>query len=222
MIVIPGPSGIATGIGLSSITYPLALPPLPSFAKISITMEDVIGENESPFDYSAQTYDWNADRLSLSAALPPMPASLARAWVAWLAALRGKVGTFLAYDTSQPNPRGSGAGVPIVSGNGQAGRQLVIRGLQPNAVDVLRSADWIQLGVGAAAHAHMVLTDSSADGGGNCTLNIYPQLRVSPNDGDPINLNKACGVFRLTSNQRKFDVDSALLYGISFDAKEDL
>lgn len=214
------PVGSSSGIGLTSLSLPLVLPLLPSLATITVTFEDNIGVSTSPLDFTMQQFDWNTDRLSAKAVLPGgMDKSTGRAWVAFLAACRGRLNPFLLGDTSMTQPRGAASGTPLVNGASQSGRQLVSDGWLPST-QVLRSGDWIQIGTGVTQRLYMSLLDVTSDSSGNATIQIYPTLRESPADNAAIVTSTPQGVFCLASNQRSYSVDSALKYGISFDAME--
>lgn len=207
--------------GLTSVTYPLALPLLPGFASIAIKMHDVVGVSRSPFTSTTQSFEWPGDYLAAAVNLPPMAKQNARAWCAFLAACRGRSGSFLLGDSSGKYPQGNPQGsAPRVNGANQTGKSLVTDGWPASGTYLLRSGDWIQIGSGASARLYMNLTDVSADAGGNATLYLYPRLRESPPDNAAVAYNVPQGLFRLTSNDREFDVDNALTYGIKFEAEE--
>lgn len=212
-----GSSGVQ---GLTSAVFPLAMPPLPGFATISVKMHDVIGVTRSPFNSTTQSFEWPGDYLMATVSLPPCSKQLARAWCAFLALLRGRSGSFLLGDSSLPLPQGSVLGAPLVNGASQTGKTLVTDGWTASKTGVLRSGDWISIGSGLTQRLYMNLLDVNSDSGGNATLNLYPRLRESPANNAVITVNGAQGCFRLASNDRQFDVDNALIYGIKFDAEE--
>jgi hypothetical protein len=81
----------------------------------------------------------------------------------------------------------------------------------------LLAGDYIQLGSGATATLYKVLEDKS----GNGTIEIWPALRSSVT-GATVILTNTVGRFRLSSTQQSFSIDSASIYGISFDCVEAL
>jgi hypothetical protein len=218
VIVQPGSSA---GIGLTSAVFPLALPALPSFASIKVKMHDVVGVSESPYTLSRQSFEWPGKKLFAAMSLPPGTLQdTGRAWVAFLALMRGRAGVCLLGDTSLPVPRGSAAGVPLVNGANQAGMTLATKGWTASAPLVLRSGDWIQVGTGLTQRLYLNCLDVNADASGDATLTIYPPLRESPADGASIITQYPKGCFALTSNDREFDVDDALSYGITLSLEE--
>lgn len=207
----------------AAATFPLPLPEMPQgFAKITIGFESKVGVSRSPYTSSSQVFEWPGEYLTASVELQPMPAPVARAWVALLAALRGQSGTFLLGDTSQISPQGSGAGSPLALNTTPGGsKTFATKGWPLNAVNVLRAGDWLQVGTGLTQRLYMNLFDASADAGGGTILNLFPRVRPEGiANNTPIVLQSPQGVFRLTSNSQKFSVDSAMTYGISFDAME--
>jgi hypothetical protein len=183
----------------------------------------------SPFTSTQQIQEWPGEYLVLTCELPPMQKDYARAWCAFLFALRGQVGSFYSGDTSLVRPRGSVSGMPVVDGAGQSGKTLAVRGFTAGVPLVLRSGDWIQLGDGAGqvARMYMNLLDVNADSDGKAVLNIAPRLRLGqydtpPADGAIVYTSYCKGAFRLASNDQAFKVDDALYYGISFSAREAL
>jgi hypothetical protein len=137
---------------------------------------------------------------------------------------------FLLRDTSLPNPRGSWAGTPVVNGAGQSGQTLAVKGLTASSTQIARSGDWLQLGDGVStpARLHMVILDANSDGSGDASLRIFPRLRESPADGAAIATVRAKGEFTFPlandpnyqQNKPEWSVDSAMTYGIEFDAIE--
>jgi hypothetical protein len=81
----------------------------------------------------------------------------------------------------------------------------------------LLAGDYIQLGSSGTATLHKVLVDRS----GNGTIEIWPKLR-STVTGATVTLSNTVGRFRLSGNQQSFSIDSASIYGISFDCVEAL
>ena len=172
--------GLARGqTGLTSATFPIAVPQLPSSGNIEIGFNTIVGVSRSPYTGSRQTFRYPAGEwLTATIDLPPMKECLARTWCAWLALLRGQDGTFLAGDTSLPWPRGSINGTPVVDGAVVAmALTLPTRGWARNASLVLRSGDWVQLGSGLTQRLYMNLLDVNSDDSGNAVLNIFPCIR---------------------------------------------
>jgi hypothetical protein len=143
--------------------------------------------------------------------MPPMSHAAAQAWIAWLMGLRGIAGVFQIGDPLAATPQGTGAGTLIVSGADQTGRGLTISG--GTGAGCLLPGDWIQIGF-------RLYRNLGTYDGGSATLDIWPEIRESPADGAPIVTSNTVGMFCLKSNQRKWSISEARLYGIQFEIRE--
>ena len=140
--------------------------------------------------------------------------------MAALTSLNGKQGTFLLGDPLGATPRGSASGSPVVDGANQSGLTLDTRGWTANATGVLLPGDYIQIGTGSGARLYKAMTQVDADGSGHATIDIWPNLRDSPTDGQSLILNDTVGQFRLTSNRTPWTIRPPGFYDIRFKAKE--
>jgi hypothetical protein len=182
-------------------------------------VNDIVASVLSPFSGQLQIQDWQSGWLEASISMPPMQHADAQDWAAFFMGCRGMVNTFLFGDPLAVAPRGSGSGTPVVDGASQSGFSLATKGWTDSASGVLLPGDWIQIGA-STQRIYRVLSSTTSDASGNATVSIWPQLRESPNDGDPITLNNTQGTFRLKSNTRKFSVTEARFYGFQFDIRE--
>lgn len=205
-----------------SITYPLALPSNRQIASVRFLSNDSIAISQSPFSGSQQVYKYSGQFWEADITLRPMTRDEAEYWISFLLKLNGAYGTFLLGDPNGRTPRGVATGSPLVMGGSQTGNQLITDGWTPNTTGILKAGDYIQLGTGATSRLYKVLDDANADSSGVATLTIYPTLRTSPNDNDPVFINNTASVFRLTSNQATWDIKEAQIYGITFGAREAL
>ncbi len=204
-----------------AISYPLALPTVTRFSGLTIRARSAVGMSSSPFTYAQQVYAHQGDMLEADIELPPMQRADAEAWISFLWALNGMEGTFTMGDPLNVTPRGTWAGgSPLVKGGSQTGRTLNADGLSAGAT--AKGGDWLQLGSGASAHLHRVVQDATANGSGEITLEIFPRLRSSPADNDPITIASAVGLWRLASNTREYAVREAQFYGLRFSVIEAL
>lgn len=121
--------------------------------------------------------------------------------------------------SGEANSRAAG---PVVNGASQTGRVLATTGWAANSTGVLKIGDEIQLGSGSSTHLHKLVADADTDIYGNVTLDIWPALREPPADQASITTSGCKGVFRLTSNEMPWDIDEAILYGLSFSCVEAL
>jgi hypothetical protein len=132
--------------------------------------------------------------------------------------LRGTLNVFQMGDPLRSTPQGTGAGSPEVNGANQVGYTLATKGWTASASGVLLPGDWLQIGYRLYNNLGIV----NADGSGNATLSIWPQLRESPADSTTIVLNNTQGLFRLKANSRKYSMLANRTYGLQFDIREAL
>ena len=120
----------------------------PAFKSITFTMNDSVGQVTSPFTMQSQTQIWaGADMWTVECDLPPMKLADASAWIAFLAACRGKANVFQLQDITRVHPRGSQAGTPLTDGTHLASATtLNTRGWTANAQGVLKTGDYITIG----------------------------------------------------------------------------
>jgi len=203
------------------VTYPLSYPTAPGPQKLVLSATNTIGMSKSPFTGQQQTYQWPSEFFSLDVSLPPMLQATAQAWVAFLVALRGQLGTFYAGDSSVLEPAGVATGTPLVSGAQTAmSTSLTTKGWTAGVSNILLAGDYIQLGTGVQQRLYKVLTNATSDGSGHATLDIFPRLREGVSDAQPITTINCMGTFRLSSNERKWTVEEIQLYGVDFSAEE--
>jgi len=206
-------------------TYPLSFPTHTGIASVTLSAEDVVGINTSPFTLQQQVVRHAGARWSAAITIPPTKRVDAEYWNAFLLRLRGQFGTFLLGDPNAATPRGSAAtaaGTPLVNGASQTGNELAIDGLPASATGYLLAGDYIQLGSGSTARLYKVLEDADTNGSGEATLNLWPDLRSSPTNDAAVVVTNAKGVFRLNSNEANWDINNAGFYSISFAAVEAL
>jgi hypothetical protein len=209
------------------ITYPLSLPVVAGvgYDRWEVAVRDVVSASASPFTGSQQIYDFGAGWWELRIRTTPLfGRSQADPWIAFLRSLRGKVGTFLAGDPLRTALTGAGGGTPVVNGsNAVRARTLAVRGLPNSITNVWRAGDLIQLGSGATARLHIVLTDTSSNGSGQATVDIAPPLRTTYADGAAIVVSNPVGVFRLTDNAIGYAIEPSVQHqGLALPAVEAL
>ena len=191
-----------------AISYPLTLPTNIGMSSIELRAVNTTAVSVSPFTYKQQTYSYDGERWEADITLPPMNRDDAESWVSFLMSLRGKVGSFLLYDPSAKNIRGTATSVVVSGTTGQSSISVVMTG-------TLKAGDYIQLGSASDATLHKVLVDQSGDG----TLEIWPKLRKDRSSVTAVIVNSS-GVFRLESNETSWSVNNASFFGISFGATE--
>jgi hypothetical protein len=204
-----------------AITYPLSIPTTPAAAgleRFSLMGAQAVGVLRSPFTFATQVQSHPGEAWMLEAAVAPCRKEQAEPWVAFIAALRGPVGTFLIGDPHRTAPRGVATGAPKVSGtNAARSTSLNTKGWSNSITNILRAGDYIQIG----QRLYKVLQDVNSSGTGTCTLDIFPALRETVTDNTTIITSSPKGLFRLNSPEVElFEIDRERLYAISFTAVE--
>lgn len=187
-----------------SISYPLNLPSHTGIAAVSFRMVNTTAISESPFTGVQQAFAYSRQRWEVDVTLPPLKHSDAATWIGWLAALRGRLGTFLLGDPMATSPRGTATAATVTGSTGSASVSVTMTG-------TLLAGDYIQIGTGL----HKVLLDRSGSG----TLEIWPALRADATAVAAV-LTNPLGKFRLMSDEQGWSVNSASFYGLSFTAME--
>lgn len=206
-----------------AITYPLTLPST-NFRRVEFAMRSSVGVTESPFTHRSQKVDWGGDRWLARIVLPPLKTADAREWQGFLAALRGKFGTFLLGDPFNSAPRGSTPGAPVINETTPLGFTLITDGWTASQNGILLRGDMFQVEAGASSRMYIVTEDANSNVSGQSTLSIWPRWRGKLADYDGIALNFAApkAVFRLRENLREYSISDLVTYGIAFEAEEDL
>lgn len=203
-----------------TITYPLSFPTNLGISSFRLGLRESIGRNESPYTFDEQIYDNMGEMWELEVQLPNMLRADAEEFNAFLLKLRGRYGTFLLGDPNGATPRGLWAGSPLVKGGSQTGYTLLVDGFTIGTT--VKAGDYFSLGTGANTHLHKLVTDGTANGSGEITLEFMPYLRASPADNDAVTFTSAKGLFRLSENIHPFQINSDNVYSMGFRAKEAL
>lgn len=204
------------------ITYPLAFPTVPKPQRVRMLTMNVVAETVSPTSLQEQTQVHPGQRWEADVTIPPMIRADAEVWIAFLLKLQGKSGTFLFGDPAGEVARGIVTGTPLVDGASQTGNELDTKGWTTGQTGIMKAGDYFSLGAGTSTQLYKVLDDANSDGGGLATLLIWPSLRFSPGDSDPLDVSAAKGLFKLASNETSWDINTALHYGIAFSIVESI
>lgn len=201
-----------------AITYPLSLPTTSGLASVSLQYYCGNSIIQSPWTGQTQVQATEADYWLADITLPPMDVFEFGPWRAFLAALRGQLGTFLLGDPTMTSPTGIASGTPRVDGASQSGFTLATKDWTASQTGILKAGDYIQLG----QRLYMIVEDADSDGDGDATLEIRPRLREAPGDGDGITTTSCKGLFRLSNNTAPIvqTAGDSLQYSISFAAIE--
>lgn len=224
-----------------AISYPLSFPDYTGITHITLRQVSAAKLTESPFTFKQQSIVHTGQRWEADVSLPPMKAEDAKKWIAWLSSLRGTRGTFLMGDPTGATAAGSlptllptlildfvnGAYNTItdgvyayVNGSNQTGGSLNISTSAISTTGFLLAGDYIQLGSGSTTSLHLVLQDVDTDSAGDATLELWPDVRTAPVDEATVTVTNPQGLWRLSTNQFMWDINSASTFGIMFTAVE--
>jgi len=204
-----------------AISFPVSVPSVGDIVDTRFSMIDAVGVGESPYTFSQEVYEHPGKRWAIEVQLAPMLRADAEEWVAFLASLRGRRGTFLLGDRAGATARGTPTGSPLVNGASQTGGTLITDGWT-NGTAILKLGDWIQLGTTSTSRLHKVIQAANSDGSGNATLELWPGPRTAPADNAVITVASTKSVWRLAENLRSYSIGSASIYGLTFAAVEAL
>ena len=197
------------------ITYPLTWPASPEPNEARLTEVSVVGIGRSAFTRHEQIQPHQGQGIEAELRYPPLTEAEFRTLQTMRRKLNGPEGTFL---MAWPGlgTLGTVTGTPVVNGAGQTGTDIAVRGLTPNSTGNLVAGDPLQLGAGLAARMHVVLDDVDADGSGNATISVWPQVKAAQPlfAGQAIVTASPVGLWRLTSGQMAWDKQVAQQYGL--------
>lgn len=199
-----------------TVSFPLTPPTSYKHSQIEWIENNIIGVGVSPYTAQQKTQDWLGDFWSIRVQLDVADREDAAQWIAFLSKLQGRLGTFYYGDILTATPQGAAGGTPLVDGASQVGHSLNIDGCTPS-VQFLKAGDRIQI----ENALYRVQNDVTANGSGECTLDVWPSLRGHSNNAS-ITTADAKGIFRLTSNTIEEIQGRSKLWTIGFEATEAL
>lgn len=206
------------------VVYPLTPPASPGFVQFEWSTIVAVGGSLSGFSGSGQDFDWGGDGWAIPRiGLPTLTTAQTGEWESFFDRLRGRSGSFLIGDLQRPQPLGSVLGAPLVDGAGQDGNTVNLRGFDASKAGVLLPGDYFQIGTGLATRLYRATESVDSDAGGLVTVDIFPNLRESPPDGQPLITSNPVGLFKLSQNVIKRALKRPVLArGITFSAQEDV
>lgn len=204
-----------------AINYPLSLPTTTGLAQITFSARNTVGVSQSPFTMKQQVQKHQGQRWEAQVTLPPLSRAEAEEWISFLLKLNGTFGTFFMGDPAGAIARGAGASLSdtlLINGANQTGNTLNLDGATASTSNYARAGDYLQVG----SQLFKVLSDADSNASGELSLDVWPDIRVSPSDNAGVIGQNTVAIFRLASNQTDFSINSAKIYGLSFAAIEAL
>lgn len=152
----------------------------------------------SPLSGHTQTAARNGTRLGIMQRYSNLQGQERRIMQAFLARMNGQQHRALIYDHSYHNARGTLGGTPVVDGASQAGKTLDIRGMSNSITGIFKAGDQISFqNANGNYELKLVLSDADSDGTGDVSVDITPEIHVSPADGATIVTANPAGTFML-------------------------
>ena len=159
--------------------------------------------SSNPFIASSQTVDRGGHRIALSYVYRALHGETRAAMRALIARLRGQSHRLRApiYDNTKLGRYG---GRPLVSGGGQQGYSLNIRGAAASTTRWIAAGDYFSVIVNGEPELKIATRDVDTDAAGTAVLHFEPRLRGSPIHGAAIHvedgrLPKPSGIFLLAA-----------------------
>ena len=192
--------------------YPLTLPNH-DFKDVMWRKKPSTAITRSP--YTGQTFVMpnEFDEFTGTVRLPPMSIPQAQEWIAFFALLEGVRGTFYMEVPDNLNLLSNNA-TTRVSTSARAYDLSV--SVPSGTTGTLRPGQYVQVGVGAASHLHILTASTHTANATNFVITLSPSLKIDVPSGSPVRLIKPRGVFRLISNTTQHNADYLSLHGISF------
>jgi hypothetical protein len=111
-------------------------------------------------------------------------------------------------------------GAPVVDGAGQTGGVLAIRGA--TAGYVFSEGQFFGFVSGGRRYVHLIVSDQVVAGDGAATLGIAPLMRVSPADGDVLEMTPILeGFIQFVGKKLPWTIEMVRRVGVKFTVVED-
>lgn len=210
-------------------TYPIDFPTSVPVSSLTLTAQNTVALNESPFTYSHQVLKYPGERFVGTINFPPMDRDTAEVLNSFLLRLKGVYGKFRLKWPEYTELR-SNASYGLVDGANQTGDELDLifydasDVLVPDSTQALAVGQYIQIGSDSGSpRLHKVLeaVNSGSNGSNAGTLKLFPEIITAPADGETVNFVDPKGTFRLAGDAT-WSVDNALIYSTSIAIAEAL
>ncbi len=137
---------------------------------------------------------------------------------AWISALLRGVSDTVLYPVPQPGLIIGNPGAPRVSGGGQAGTGLLLKGLAPGYA--IRNGQFLSIIIAGQRYLYASTGDVGADGSGNCQFAVWPPVRRSPADGDVVEIAAPFIEGALSGNEKGWTDERAHTVGLQLTITE--
>lgn len=202
-----------------AITYPLTMPAY-GISNVTFSPVNATAIVKSPFSFQGQVQDWGGQQMSARVTIEDVDRDWGEDWIGFLISLKGSKGTFFFGDPASQKPRGSATANALVNGSGQTGNILNGDGAPASVNGWLKRGDWISINVGLNRRMHKVVADVNTDLSGAFSIDIWPNIRISPADNSTIRTQDPTGLYRLSSGGFDYTITNDCKYNISFTCEE--
>ena len=178
---------------------PLSFPSV-GITNLNMRLKRSVAISESPFSFDQQAYEHQGARWECEVTLPPLNHAEAKAVQAFIVGLKGRSGTFTFGSPLHSSPSASSvASAPIraESFTTTAGSGGVAAG------------DYFQLG------DYLYMATANKSSGAN-VLSFQPPLRAAVTTTTALDFILPKSLWRLSSNDIGWSVDTASIYGFTF------
>jgi len=178
---------------------PLSFPSV-GITNLNMRLKRSVAVSESPFSFDQQAYEHQGARWECEVTLPPLNHAEAKAVQAFIVGLKGRSGTFTFGSPLHSSPSASSvASAPIraESFTTTAGSGGVAAG------------DYFQLG------DYLYMATANKSSGAN-VLSFQPPLRAAVTTTTALDFILPKSLWRLSSNDIGWSVDTASIYGFTF------
>jgi len=178
---------------------PLSFPSV-GISNLNMRLKRSVAVSESPFSFDQQAYEHQGARWECEVTLPPLNHAEAKAVQAFIVGLKGRSGTFTFGSPLHSSPSASSvASAPIraESFTTTAGSGGVAAG------------DYFQLG------DYLYMATANKSSGAN-VLSFQPPLRAAVTTTTALDFILPKSLWRLSSNDIGWSVDTASIYGFTF------
>jgi len=183
---------------------PLSFPTQPNgktlVQNMSMRLKRSVAVSESPFSFEQQAYEHQGARWECEVTLKPMPYGDAKSVEAFIVGLKGRSGTFTfgsPLHNSTTTASVASAAIRAESFTTTAGSGAIAAG------------DYFQLG----DYLYMATADKAS---GANVLSFQPPLRAAVTTTTALDFTLPKSLWRLSSNDIGWSVDTASIYGFTF------
>ena len=198
---------------MSGGTFPFT--PRPNSATLSSTQPTRVSVAQS---LKRQSRTRGAQRWVIKLGYAPMTRAEFAPLHAFLLAQRGQADTFATTMPGHTAPLGTWAGLPVVTGAGQSGRTINLRGLTASQAAAAKAGDLLKF----AGHSkvYMVTADAASDSGGLATVTIEPQLIAAIADSEALTTSYVPFTVAMAGDNLDANLSPGVFYGFNVDLVE--